>query len=79
MHRFLFKFALVLNDVPLFWKLFVFEFLLGMSETLHCSMPVPHVNIVPLLDARQLLMSVGTLPYSEPRTSTILCYMILLL
>jgi hypothetical protein len=29
MHRFLFKFTLVLNSVLLLWRLLVFEFLLG--------------------------------------------------
>jgi hypothetical protein len=33
MHCFLFKFTLVLNSVLLFWKLLVFELLLGTSET----------------------------------------------
>jgi hypothetical protein len=33
MHYFLFKFTLVLNSVFLFWKLLLFEFLLGSSET----------------------------------------------
>jgi hypothetical protein len=66
---FLFKFALVLNSALLFWKLLVFGFLLGRSETLLCSMSAPHVKIVPLLDVHQLLMlSLGTLTYSEPRT-----------
>jgi hypothetical protein len=47
----------------------VFEFLLGISETLLCSMSAPHVKIVPLLDVHQLLwLSAGTLTYSEPRT-----------
>jgi hypothetical protein len=36
MHFFLFKFTLVLYSV-LFWKLLVFEFLLGVSETLLSS------------------------------------------
>jgi hypothetical protein len=34
---FLIQSPLVLNSVLLFWKLMVFEFLLGISETLLCS------------------------------------------
>jgi hypothetical protein len=46
-----------------------FLFLLGISDTLLCSMTAPHVKIVPLLDVHQLLMLFeGTLTYSEPRT-----------
>jgi hypothetical protein len=56
MHSYLLKFTLVLNSALLFWKLLVSEFLLGISETLLCSVSAPHVKIVPLLDVRQLLM-----------------------
>jgi hypothetical protein len=35
---FLFKFALALNSALLFWKLLVFEFLLGISENFLCSL-----------------------------------------
>jgi hypothetical protein len=51
--------------------------LLNISKTLLCSMSAPHVKIVPLLDVHQLLMlSEGTLTYSEPRTSSLIicCY-----
>jgi hypothetical protein len=52
----------------LFWKLLVSEFLLGISETLHCSMFAPHVKIAPLLDVQRLLMLfAGTLTYFEPK------------
>jgi hypothetical protein len=78
MHSILFQFPVILNSVLLFWKLLVFEFLLGISETLLCSMSAPHVKTVPLLDVHQLLMlSAGTLTYSEPRTfSSIILYML---
>jgi hypothetical protein len=56
MHSVLFKFTLVLNSVLLLWKLLVFEFQLGISETLLCSVSASHVKIVPLLDVYQLLM-----------------------
>jgi hypothetical protein len=49
MHSFLFMFTLVLNSVRLFWKLLVFEFLLGISETSLCSTSTPKVKIVSLL------------------------------
>jgi hypothetical protein len=49
--------------------LLVSEFLLGISETLHCSMSAPHVKIVHLLDVQQLLkLFAVTLSYSEPGT-----------
>jgi hypothetical protein len=80
MHSFLFKFTLVLISLLLFWKLLVFEFLLGISETLLCSVSAPHVKIVPLLDEHQLLMFARTLTYLEPRTfSLIILYNMLLL
>jgi hypothetical protein len=75
MHSFLFRFTLVLNSVLQFWKLLVFEFLLGVSQTLHCSMSAPKVKTVPLLDVHQLLMLfVGTLTYSEPRKFTLIIF-----
>jgi hypothetical protein len=47
----------------------VSEFLLGISETLHCSMFVPQLKVVPLLDVQQLLMLfAGRLTYSESGT-----------
>jgi hypothetical protein len=56
LHCSLFKFALFLNSVLVFWKLLIFEFLLGISETSLCSTSVPKVKIVPLLDVLQLPM-----------------------
>jgi hypothetical protein len=48
-----------------FWSLFFIETVcFGVSETFLCSVFVPRVNIVRQVDARQLLMSAGTLPYS---------------
>jgi hypothetical protein len=74
MHCFLFEFTLVLNSV-LFWKLLVFEVLLGTLETLFCSVSAPHVKIVPLLDALQLLMLfAGILTYSEPEMFSTIFY-----
>jgi hypothetical protein len=75
MNSLLFKFALVLNSVLLFWKLLVFEFLLGISEILLCTYSVPHVKTVRLLDAHQLLiLFAGTLKYSEPRTFPLIIF-----
>jgi hypothetical protein len=73
---FLHKSTLVLNSALPFWKLVVSEFLLGISETLHCSVSAPHVKIVHLLDAHQLLMLFAmTLTYSEPETFALVnCY-----
>jgi hypothetical protein len=66
MLSFLFKFTLVLNSALPFWKLLVSEFLLGIPETLHCSMSAPHLTIVPLIDVHQLLMLLAeTLTYSS--------------
>jgi hypothetical protein len=71
MHSFLLKPTLVLNSAFPFWKLLVSKILLGVSETLHCSMSAPQVKIYPLLDMHQLLMLFGgTLTYSEPETFT---------
>jgi hypothetical protein len=61
MHCFLFKFIVVLNSVLPFWKMLAYEFLLGASETLLCSVSAP------LLDALHLLMLfAGILTYLEP-------------
>jgi hypothetical protein len=61
MHFFLLKSTVVLNSAS--------EFLLGISETLRCSMSALQVKIVPLLDVHQLLMFFArTLTYSEPET-----------
>jgi hypothetical protein len=69
MLSFLLKFTLVSKSALLFWKLLICEFLLGISEILHCSMSAPRVNIVPLLDVHQLVMLFAeTLMYSEPGT-----------
>jgi hypothetical protein len=74
MHSFLFKFTLVLNSV-LFWKLLVFEFILGKSETLLCSVSAPQVKIVPLLGWHQLLiLFAGTLTYLEPKTFSLIIF-----
>jgi hypothetical protein len=79
MHFFLLKSTLILNYALLLRKLLVSEFLLGISETLHCSMSALKVKIVPLLHAHQLIMlSAGTLTYWEPEKFTliilIICY-----
>jgi hypothetical protein len=76
MPSFLLKFTLVLKSALLFWKLLVSEFLLGISEILHCSMSAPRVKIVPLLDVHQLLMLFAeTLTYSEQGTfSSVIFY-----
>jgi hypothetical protein len=55
----------------------VSEFLLGISETLLCSMSALQVKIVPVLDVHQLLMlSAGTLTYSEPEMFTLIIFII---
>jgi hypothetical protein len=67
MHSFLLKSTLILNSALPLWKFLVSEFLLGISETLHCSMSALQVKIVPLLDAHQLVMLFArTLTYAEP-------------
>jgi hypothetical protein len=48
-------YILVWNSALPFWKLLASEFLLGISETFHCSVSARHVKIVPLLDVHQLL------------------------
>jgi hypothetical protein len=42
-----FKFTLLLNSVLLFWKLLVFEFQLGISETLLFLVSAPRIEIAP--------------------------------
>jgi hypothetical protein len=67
MHYSLLKFTFVLNFVLIYWKLLIFEFLLGIRETFLCSMAAVEVKIVHLLDVLQLLMLfAGTLTYLEP-------------
>jgi hypothetical protein len=62
-----FKFILVLNSV-LFWNLLVFDILLGISETVFCSISALQVKVALLLDAFQLLMLfVGAPTYLEPK------------
>jgi hypothetical protein len=62
-----FNFTLVLNSDLLSWKLQAFEFLLGASETLLCSVFAPPVTTAAPLHVPQLLMLfAGTLTYSEP-------------
>jgi hypothetical protein len=56
MQAFLYKFTLGPNSVHLFWRSLLLEFLLGISHTSICSISAPHVEIVFLLDVRQLLM-----------------------
>jgi hypothetical protein len=67
---------LVLNSALPFWKLLVSEFLLGNSETLHCSISALQVKTVSLLDAHQILILFARmLIYSEPETlALIVCY-----
>jgi hypothetical protein len=75
MHSFLFKFTFVLNSTLPFWKLLISEFLLGVSETLLCSMSALHVKIVPLLDVHQLLMLFAcTLKYSGPMIFSLIIF-----
>jgi hypothetical protein len=53
---------------PFLWKLLVFEFLLGISETLLSSISAHHVKIVLLLDALQvLILFTGTSVCLEPK------------
>jgi hypothetical protein len=70
MHSFLYMPTLVLNSALQFWKLLVSEFLLGISETLYCSMSALQVKIAPPLDVHQLLM------YSEPEKFTLIIFII---
>jgi hypothetical protein len=56
------KWRLLLLFALPFWKLSVFESLLGISETFLCSISAHQLKTVLLLDAHQLLMlSAGTL------------------
>jgi hypothetical protein len=57
MHCFFFKFTLALNSVLLFWTLFVFQFLLGVSADFLCLMTALLVTILLLLEALLLLTS----------------------
>jgi hypothetical protein len=50
MHCSLLKFTLVLNSVLTFWRLLVFESVLGMSENFHCSVLAVQLKITLLLD-----------------------------
>jgi hypothetical protein len=71
----LLKFTMVLNSALLFWKLLAFEFLLGTSETLLCSVSAPQADIDPLLDVLQLLMLfAGILTYLEPNLFSLIIY-----
>jgi hypothetical protein len=65
MLSFVLKFSFVSNSALPFWKLLVSEFLLGISETLGCSMSAPDVKIILTLDVLLLLMfPAGALTYS---------------
>jgi hypothetical protein len=76
MHSFFLMSIVVLNSALLFWKLLDSEFLLGISETLQCSMSALQVKIVSLLDAHQpQILFARTLTYSELETfALIICY-----
>jgi hypothetical protein len=60
-------YALVLNSVLPFWKLFVFQSLLGISKIMHCSTSVHQVKVLPLLGALQLLMFAERFTYFQPQ------------
>jgi uncharacterized protein (DUF486 family) len=61
------KFTVVWNTALPFWKLSVFEFLLGISETFICSVSAVNLKTV-LQDVHQLLMlSAGTLMYLKQK------------
>jgi hypothetical protein len=76
MLSFLLKFTFVSKSALLFWKLLVSEFLLCISEILHCSVSA-HVKSVPLLNVHQVLMLFGeTLTYSEPGTFSSVIFII---
>jgi hypothetical protein len=67
MHCFLFQFTLILNSV-LFWKLFIFKFLLSISESFLCSLSALLIKIDLTLDVLQLLMPFeGMLMDLEPK------------
>jgi hypothetical protein len=67
-HCSLSKFTVVWNTALPSWKLSVFEFLLGISETFLRSVSALQLLIVLLLDAHQLLMlSAGTLMYLKQK------------
>jgi hypothetical protein len=72
---FLIHVYLGLNCVLLFWELLVFQFLLGISETLLGSLSALHDKVIPLLDVYQLLMLfAGTLMYLEPKTFSLMIF-----
>jgi hypothetical protein len=78
-----FKFTLVLISVLLFWRLFIFEFMLGVSNDTQqdatCKDPAQYIRELSvfsvcccskssLLDALQMqMLSVGTVTYLEPK------------
>jgi hypothetical protein len=75
MQRSLFKFTLVVNSVLVFRELLVYEFLLGVSQTLLCSVSVHQVKFVLLLDALQLIMLfVGMLTYLERKRHLLIIF-----
>jgi hypothetical protein len=64
MHYSLSMCKLVWNTALPFWKLLVFETLLGISETFLCSVSALHLKTILLQDVHQLLMlSAGILMY----------------
>jgi hypothetical protein len=73
MHASILKFVLSPNCLSVL-EIVIFEILLGKSETLLCLLSAPHVKNV-----HQLLMFVGTVIYSEPRTSFLILRWALLL
>jgi hypothetical protein len=75
MHCSLSKFTVVLNSVLPFWKLLVFESLLGISVTFLYSISALQLTIVFLLDAHQLLMlSAGTLMHLKQLFRSVVFY-----
>jgi hypothetical protein len=64
MHCSLSKFTVVWNTALPFWKLSLFESLLGISETFLCSISALHLKTVLLQGVHLLLiLSAGTLMY----------------
>jgi hypothetical protein len=77
MHCSLFTFTLALNSI-LFWKLLVFEFLLGISENFPCSLSAVLANIV-LLDALHLpMLFVETLTYLKTKLFLLIIFYIVI-
>jgi hypothetical protein len=67
MHPSFFTYTLALSFV-LFWKLMIFEFLVGISETFLCPIFALLVKTILLLDVLQLLMLlVGTFICLKPK------------